>query len=693
MQAKQQWPYRVRNTGGGRERIPEIQRLVYDGLPFALAANTALALLFGLVLAPAIPLAELTLWLSAMGGVQLARAYLLMLYRRGTSSADDPTGSWILPFRVGAMLTGATWGAATLLLPPLESSLLYIPFFIIVLAGVSTGATTSLAIDRVSVIGFVVPALLPVALLLMAASPPEQIMGLMVFLFLCFLGISAQRSRRYLLDNIQMRIDAIDQEKRLASVIEGFGAGTWEWNLTTDQVHCDAHWAEMLGYDATEVAELSVQRWLGFGSPENATAAEQALHAHAAAKTEYYDAEMELQHRDGRRLWMRDRGKVIRWSADGKPLLMSGIRTNITSQRLEELERQQDEERLRGLFELSPIGIALNDYTTGRFVEVNDALIAPTGYTRTEFLSLGYWDITPEEYATQEALQLRSLKTTGRYGPFEKEYIRKDGSRYPVLLNGMLVHDASGQRYIWSIIEDISERKRIDRMKNEFVSTVSHELRTPLTSILGGLGLAVGGKLGELPSRANKVIGLAHKNAERLLHLINDLLDFEKLLLGEMQLKLQAEALLPVVREAIELSQPQANAAQVRLQLEEPLPERQVKVDHGRLLQVLGNLLSNAIKFSPQTGKVSVTVTAADDRIRVSVTDQGPGIPASFHERIFDKFAQADSSDKRQKGGTGLGLSISKQLIERMHGSIGFVSTEGIGASFYFELPVAQQPE
>jgi len=140
-------------------------------------------------------------------------------------------------------------------------------------------------------------------------------------------------------------------------------------------------------------------------------------------------------------------------------------------------------------------------------------LVAPTEYTREEFLRLSYWDITPKDYEKEEAEQLNLLEKTGHYGPYEKEYIRNNGERYPVELSGMIIKDRSGKQMIWSIVEDITERKRIDRMKNEFVSTVSHELRTPLTSISSALGLIAGGVLGELPEKVNEMVSVAHKNS------------------------------------------------------------------------------------------------------------------------------------------------------------------------------------
>lgn len=240
----------------------------------------------------------------------------------------------------------------------------------------------------------------------------------------------------------------------------------------------------------------------------------------------------------------------------------------------------------------------------------------------------------------------------------------------------------------YSLATDITELKRIDRLKSEFVSTVSHELRTPLTSIRGSLGLVSGGIAGQLPDAAMKLIGIAKNNCERLIRLINDILDIEKIESGKMRLDLQPMALMPLLTQAIAANEGYGLASQVSLTLLCDEPGLQVRVEADRLTQVLTNLLSNALKFSPPGGNVEVQVTRAGLGVRIEVRDHGPGIPEEFRTRIFQKFSQADSSDTRQKGGTGLGLNISRALVERMGGSIGFQSRVGEGTTFFFELPL-----
>lgn len=237
------------------------------------------------------------------------------------------------------------------------------------------------------------------------------------------------------------------------------------------------------------------------------------------------------------------------------------------------------------------------------------------------------------------------------------------------------------------------ELKENDRRKSEFVSTVSHELRTPLTSIRASLGLITGGVMGDIPEQAGSLLGIAVNNTERLVRLINNILDIEKIESGKMTFDERPMELMPLIEDAVESNRSYASLLGVTIKVLEDVQGAKVKVDSDRLLQVLTNLLSNAIKFSPQNGVVEVTVYKDNGIIRVSVVDSGPGIPEEFRGRIFQKFAQADSSDTRQQGGTGLGLSISKAIIERLGGRIGFVSDAYAGTSFYFELPECNEDD
>lgn len=236
------------------------------------------------------------------------------------------------------------------------------------------------------------------------------------------------------------------------------------------------------------------------------------------------------------------------------------------------------------------------------------------------------------------------------------------------------------------------EAERASRVKSEFIATVSHELRTPLTAISGALGLVSAGVAGVLPPKVAEMVGIALKNSRRLSFLINDLLDMEKLLAGKMHFDRHVQPLMPQLEQSLVDNQSYAAQFGVRLVLGRRAEALQVEVDVQRLQQVMANLLSNAAKFSPAGSTVEVDVLPSGGTVRVVVSDHGPGIPLAFQPRIFQKFSQADASDTRQKGGTGLGLAISRELIEHMGGRMGFESTPGQGARFFFELPVWTAP-
>ena len=235
--------------------------------------------------------------------------------------------------------------------------------------------------------------------------------------------------------------------------------------------------------------------------------------------------------------------------------------------------------------------------------------------------------------------------------------------------------------------QDVTRQLEAERMKKEFTSTLSHELRTPLTSIIGSLQLINSGVLGDLSQDIAELTGVAERNGTRLLDLINDLLDIEKIESGKLTLVPEVFKLGELVREALVLNKAFGERFKVRMELLGSPQDRTVHADRKRLLQVMTNLLSNAAKFSPEGGVVEVTMEESGPNVRVGVHDRGPGIPESFRGRIFGRFAQADSTTARQKSGTGLGLAISKRLVEMMQGRIGFEPRAGGGTTFWFELP------
>ena len=270
--------------------------------------------------------------------------------------------------------------------------------------------------------------------------------------------------------------------------------------------------------------------------------------------------------------------------------------------------------------------------------------------------------------------------------------------RYRIQWQGQNWHWVEGQAnpeklpdgsILWhGYIVDINERYEAEQMKNQFISTVSHELRTPLTSISGSLGLILGGITGDIDEKSRHMLSIAKRNADHLKLLIDDLLDIEKLIAGNMPIAPEEQGIGTCVTAAIEEIQPFAKQRQVRITLRDGSPGLTALFDSIRLKQAITNLLSNAVKFSHERSEVLVDIESSESTVRILVKDQGIGVPESFRSRIFQKFAQADGSATRGKGGTGLGLAITKEIMAQMDGSVGFTSTEGQGSTFWLELPL-----
>ncbi|MCY1075598.1 ATP-binding protein [Archangium lansingense] len=327
----------------------------------------------------------------------------------------------------------------------------------------------------------------------------------------------------------------------------------------------------------------------------------------------------------------------------------------------------------------------------GTFRRLSRAWTRTLGYSEQTLLTTPLLELVHEEDRASTAEWLARGARDEHLPYFEHRCRGQDGTWHWLQWNATI---NSEEGILYGVARDVTEQKRleaerhqVERMKSEFVSTVSHELRTPLTSIRGSLGLLEGGILGELPPQAQDMVRIARTNTERLIRLINDILDLEKMESGKLDFHLEPLELRALLAQAVEAHHGYAEECGATVELAVEAPEARAMVDGDRLLQVLANLLSNALKFSPRGERVTLRLARVATRLRVSVEDRGPGIPESFRARIFEKFAQADGSDTRRKGGTGLGLSIARALVERMGGTLDFVTGDGLGTTFRVELP------
>lgn len=309
-------------------------------------------------------------------------------------------------------------------------------------------------------------------------------------------------------------------------------------------------------------------------------------------------------------------------------------------------------------------------------------------YPLPQFSTLNITDLVP---ALRVDFKVQSDKATTSY---LREMVGRcsDGSDRDIELSvsPVAIHE---RKFFTFIIHDATAKRKVERLKSEFISTVSHELRTPLTSIKGALSIVLNGGLGDLADKIRDLLVIANNNAERLARLVNDILDIDKLAFGDAVLNLKLSPIYPLLQQSVEQNQGYSARYGVHVALETPDSAAlscTANVDIDRFIQVMANLLSNAIKFSYLEGVVRVKLTCDERELTISVIDEGQGIAEDFRARMFQRFAQVDSSDTRRRDGTGLGLSITKAIIERMGGKIDYLSQPGKGSTFYFTLPLAR---
>lgn len=423
----------------------------------------------------------------------------------------------------------------------------------------------------------------------------------------------------------------------------------------SDNIISPAHAASMVLRDEFEVAgrQLSIE---------------------IAPSVQFLDAQSSLQP------WLVLAGGLFLCS------LLGGFLLSVTgrSEQVRQLVRQRTLE-LSGILDNAAEAIVIVD-ATGYIERANLAAENLFGYTNSQLCASQLGQLLPALQAVSQDVfaqwQGRVVETTGHSASGMTLELEVSLSRY----------ELPNRNWFICLLHDISERKKVERLKREFVATVSHELRTPLTSIKGSLELVNAGVLGEVPAPIATMLQLAQQNAVRLASLVNDILDIEKLEVSGADLPLEPLVLSDQLELAVKQNQGYADSFSVQLYLDlhQLPPALKVLANAQRLQQVLSNLISNAVKFSEKGGLVKIVASNNADQALIQVCDLGIGIPAKFQSLIFQKFAQADGSDTRQCGGTGLGLSISKELMTKMHGSIGFDSVEGKGSTFYIKLPVVQ---
>jgi PAS domain S-box-containing protein len=381
---------------------------------------------------------------------------------------------------------------------------------------------------------------------------------------------------------------------------------------------------------------------------------------------------------------------VLLVASQVRPVAQRLVRSEATARRRSEV-LARSERALRELYTALADGILVLR-PDGTIEFANPAAGKIFGFAPEQLVGRPVSSLMPEELreanarATRRFLEEGTSNVIGR-GDLVFPAIRSDGSPFDLEFSLARMREGDELRLV-TVLRDVSARTALDRMKSEFIAAVSHELRTPLTSVMGSLELLR--EEARLDGPERELLEMAWRNSQRLSLLVNDILDAERIQSGALRFETATFALEPFLEEALRLNEGYAGAQHASLRLERPVPDSPVVADRDRLMQVMANLLSNALKFSPDGGEVLVRARSHDGRVRVEVHDRGRGLPEAFRARAFEKFAQADSSDAREKGGTGLGLAISKAIVDRLGGAIGFEDRPGGGTTFWFEVPGAR---
>lgn len=484
-------------------------------------------------------------------------------------------------------------------------------------------------------------------------------------------------------------------QKRLQHLAAQLPGMVYQFLLRPDGTSCFPYTSAGINdiYGCTpEQAQNSSETVFSIVHPEDMVAINASIN-YSAQHLSQWHAEYRVLHPCKGLIWLEGRASPER-REDGSTL-WHGFITDISARKAEHGELDRQQEINRRLLATFSDAIAACD-AQGKLTLFNDSAGSWYGVAPDAALSTAITDNWTQRYglyevdgqtplAPEDMPLLRALRGECVRNSEHCIVHNHQPNRY-VSVNADPLFAADGkQAGAVAVLHDITERRHIEQLQREFVSTISHELRTPLTSISGSLGLIIGGALGSVPTSIMAMLNIAQQNSLRLSLLINDLLDMDKLIAGKMSFNLQVQPLLPLLQDALHSNQGYAEQYQVSYQLL-PFIDTSLAVDGLRLQQVLANFLSNACKFSPPGSRITLSVENRPGLTRVNVSDQGSGVPTAFQARIFHKFSQADASSTRQQGGTGLGLAISKELIERMGGTIGFDSTPH-GTTFWFQLP------
>ncbi|WP_448212827.1 PAS domain-containing protein [Colwellia sp. MEBiC06753] len=499
-----------------------------------------------------------------------------------------------------------------------------------------------------------------------------------------------------------------ESNERLAFVMQSTEVGIWDWEIETGRTVFNERWANIVGYRLSELEPVSIDTWLQLAHPEDLARSEQLLARHWRGETTYYSIETRMKHKAGHWVWVYDNGKVVEWTADGKPKRMIGTHIDISQRKATELLIQDQNQRMALAADSAGIGVWDLNVLTNE-ITWDDWMYKIYGVEPKQFGgAIDAWKraLHPEDI---EQLSATLNSVIERGGKINTQFrIRwPNGEVRHIKASAISKSDETGRvTNLVGVNYDITERveneialtqakiaaEAASTAKNEFLASMSHEIRTPMNGVIGMLELL---EDTPLTTEQHHKVNIAQSSANSLLQLINDILDFSKIDAGKLELEAIPFDLVQMTGELIESLALPAQSKNLELILDtSALPSAKIIGDPGRIRQILTNLISNSIKFTHQ-GEVAVKLMLIDDdagawRLKLKVSDTGIGIEPSKQAALFDCFSQVDSSTTRKYGGTGLGLTIVKRLCSRMDGDVQVISELDIGSHFICDIKVGK---
>lgn len=466
------------------------------------------------------------------------------------------------------------------------------------------------------------------------------------------------------------------KEKALSSSLDAVLTLERDGKIKTASPSCVQLW----GYRIEDLVSKKFSSYIGH---EDAQATRQHL-ATALSESATVTFETTFKKADG---LLSNLLMTAAWSQEDQGFFV--IARDITDRRMTEMALEQGQKRIRSMFRSMPVGLTvLSDQ--GVIESVNPRFEQMFGFMADDLVGRSLFSFI--EMTKEDEISFTQLTESQKHvhaRPHEFDAARRaNGTQFPVEISITELSTPEEGLKLLASLQDITERREIERMKQEFVAMISHDLRTPLTSIQLCLSMATMGAYGEMSKQGFQCISIAERSCQRLILMINQLLDIEKLQAGMMELDVSVGPLDDVIQRSADAVRSFAEENHVSISTQ-PVG-CQVEADSDRLVQVMVNLLSNAIKYSPKEGTVFISAIVAADMAEVRITDQGRGIPPEYMGAIFERYKQVDKTDKREKKGTGLGLPICKAIVESHSGEIGVESELGKGSTFWFRIPLKQ---